>query len=261
MTTRRRPVRKTMYARLFNKSKPKRQRAAAGTAPTGGMEEGGINISRSLTIIFLIHILAIGMIFIHKQYLADRTPTPVTVANSTKSTVATEEKEPDNTQARNNSLPVLSSGDKLYMVKKGDNYGVIAERFQVDEGELRNLNKSADIRPRAVLRIPKGRRIIAETPPEVHALGNDPLAPEYDSGLVEIFPEELETGQAIRPSAARPEPKTTAAVASGKTHVVKSGENIWRISNTYKVGQDALMKLNGITDPTKLKIGQVLKLP
>ena len=51
--TRRQPVRKTLYARLFNKAKPKKQRAAA--APTADeMDEGGINISRSLTIIFAI---------------------------------------------------------------------------------------------------------------------------------------------------------------------------------------------------------------
>lgn len=75
--TRRSPARKTLYARLFNKARPVKQRAsAAATASAGDMEEGGINISRSLTIIFAIHIIAIGMIFIHKQYLSGRTELP-----------------------------------------------------------------------------------------------------------------------------------------------------------------------------------------
>ena len=44
--TRRQPVRKTLYARLFNKTKTKRQRAAAVSPAADDMDEGGINISR-----------------------------------------------------------------------------------------------------------------------------------------------------------------------------------------------------------------------
>jgi peptidoglycan DL-endopeptidase LytF len=81
---------------------------------------------------------------------------------------------------------------------------------------------------------------------------------------VEILPPiETEAAQLIRPGTRSADNHIPQAqpVASGRTHTVKSGENIWRISNQHKVSQKELMAINKITDPTKLKIGQVLMLP
>lgn len=249
--TRRKPVRKTFYAKLFNKTKTKKQRAAAATADAEDSEEGGINISRSLTIIFAIHILAIGMIFIHKQYLSDRTPAP----DATVSSGA--EQADTNATARNNDLPTLSSGDKPYMVSKGDNYAIIAAKFDVDEGELRKMNRGADIRAGAVLRIPQGNRIVAEVPSEVAAIRDQERPSDSELGLVEIVPE-ISEPKVVRPANQDAAPRV---VDSGRTHTIVSGDNIWRISNKYKVDQNELMTLNNISDPTKLRIGQVIKLP
>ena len=253
--TRRKPVRKTLSARLFNKAKPKRQHAAAATASHEDMEESGINISRSLTIIFAIHIIAIGMIFIHKQYLADRTPDPV--AKVSKSEVASASATASVVPDRNNVLPKLSSGDTPYMVNQGDNYSIIAAKHNVDENELRTLNRGADIRAGAVLRIPQAKRIVAEDPPEVAAIRNQPGMNDSERGLVEIAPSRA---QVIKPMRTEDAP-LASVVGSGRTHVLKAGENIWRISTKYNVSQKDLMALNNITDPTKLKIGQVIKLP
>ena len=255
--TRRKPVHKTFYARLFNKTKPKKQRAAAATAED--MDEGGINISRSLTIIFAIHILAIGMIFIHKQYLSGHTETP----ESSAKIESVETAAPAVSTSRNNDLPILSRGDEPYMVKKGDNYSIIARKQGVDESELRNMNRGADIRAGVVLRIPQGKRIVAEVPPEVAAIRNQPAIPVSEQGLVEILPQAATAQpQLIRPTNRQLEDAPRAnPVGSGRIHTVKSGENIWRISNRYKVSQKELLSLNGITDPSKLQIVQVLKLP
>ncbi len=252
--TRRQPVRKTLYARLFNKTKTKRQRAAAVSPAADDMDEGGINISRSLSIIFAIHILAIGMIFIHKQYLSGRTSAP-------ESTAAPAEMEAPATPR--DQLPVLSGGDKPYMVRKGDNYAIIAAKHSVDENELRKINQDTDIRAGVVLRIPQGRRIVAEVPPEVVAIQNQPRSDDSDLGLVEILPPVAAEPQLIRPALSRSDEDIPRAlpVASGRTHTVKAGENIWRISNQYKVSQEELMAINQITDPSKLQIGQTLKLP
>ena len=250
--TRRKPARKTIYARVFNKTKTKKQRAAASAADAEDLEEGGINISRSLTIIFAIHIVALGMIFVHKQYLSDRTPAPDTSASS-----ATKESSEESVPRRNNSLPALSSGDKPYMVSKGDNYAIIAAKFDVEESELRRINRGADIRAGAVLRIPESKRIVAETPPEVAAIRDQSRPNDSELGLVEIVPE------VTQPAVVRPvqRPAAPQVVASGRTHTIVSGDNIWRISSKYKVDQNELMTLNNITDPTKLRIGQVIKLP
>ncbi|MDR0645399.1 MAG: M23 family metallopeptidase [Treponema sp.] len=44
-------------------------------------------------------------------------------------------------------------------------------------------------------------------------------------------------------------------------HTVKKGETIYSIALSYAVSTEAFMKLNGITDPAKLKAGQKLKIP
>ncbi|MBC7979812.1 MAG: LysM peptidoglycan-binding domain-containing protein [Armatimonadetes bacterium] len=252
--TRRKPVRKHLYAQIFNKVKPGKQRAAAAPAADGA-DEGGINISRSLTIIFAIHIVAIGMIFIHKQYLSGRTPAP---SENASSATAKSAKSAAISPVQSNDLPTLSNGDKTYMVRAGDNYTIIARKHEIDESELRNLNRGAEIRPGIVLRVPLGKRIVAEDPPEVAVLRERDLPTNAEQGLVEILPAVESDAPAARVVADAPKAK---AVASGRTHTVKSGDNIWRISNTYKVNQKDLMSMNKITDPSKLKIGQLLKLP
>jgi murein DD-endopeptidase MepM/ murein hydrolase activator NlpD len=44
-------------------------------------------------------------------------------------------------------------------------------------------------------------------------------------------------------------------------HTVKNNETVYSIAISYGVSIDALMKLNGITDPKKLRVGQKLKIP
>jgi LysM repeat protein len=262
--TRRQPIRKTFYARLFNKAKPKKQCASAAAPTADDMEEGGINISRSLTIIFAIHIVAIGMIFIHKQYLSGRTAAPESAAAAAAAPVAKTTPAAAPSAQRTENLPVLSGGDKPYMVRKGDNYTIIAAKHNVDESELREMNRGTDIRAGVVLRIPQRQRIVAEMPPELTAIRDQARPSDSDLGLVEILPPaDADTAKLIRPAVSENDgdiPRA-APVGSSRTHTVKSGENIWRISNQYKVSQKELMAVNNISDPTKLKIGQMLKLP
>ncbi len=55
-----------------------------------------------------------------------------------------------------------------------------------------------------------------------------------------------------------------AAPSGERTYTVVAGDNPWTISTkVYGVGtkSDVIMRANGITDPTKLKIGMVLKIP
>ena len=48
---------------------------------------------------------------------------------------------------------------------------------------------------------------------------------------------------------------------SGKTYVVQKGESPYTIAEKLKVDASALLKLNGIDDPKKLKPGQTLHVP
>lgn len=48
---------------------------------------------------------------------------------------------------------------------------------------------------------------------------------------------------------------------SGATHTVAPGDTIYNISQRYGVNVSDLMQMNAITDPTTLRLGQVLRLP
>ena len=48
---------------------------------------------------------------------------------------------------------------------------------------------------------------------------------------------------------------------SGKTYTVGKGESPYMIAQKFKVSYDALIRLNHIDDPKKLKPGQKLRIP
>jgi LysM repeat protein len=54
---------------------------------------------------------------------------------------------------------------------------------------------------------------------------------------------------------------TPTATPTPVTHVVKRGETLLAIAGTYNTTVDAIMKANGITNPTLLRIGQALVIP
>lgn len=67
----------------------------------------------------------------------------------------------------------------------------------------------------------------------------------------------------VTTTAAAPAPvkaKTEAAPASG-TYTVAKGDNPYKIAKKLGVSYQVLVEVNAIKDPTKLQIGQVLKVP
>ena len=50
-------------------------------------------------------------------------------------------------------------------------------------------------------------------------------------------------------------------VDSGRTHAVAPGDTVYNISVRYGLSAEQLQQLNAITDPTQLRVGQVLRLP
>lgn len=273
LPVKRKPVQNGLFRRLSAVTRNRKQRVAAAAVPGAAdmdLDDGGSKISRALTIIFLIHIVAIGLIFIHQKFLDDRPAETSKVKPAAAAAVAS--------PVPRDEGPRFSSSDRIYVVKPGDNYTRIAEAEQIDEGDLRLANEHREIGPGSLLRIPPPRRIVAEEPPEVTAIREN-TPPDTDRGLVEavdvtnaprarlVRPNTVPPITGGIPSAQRPAAQVAAATpapasaASGKTYVVRSGDTIWRISNQLKVSQDALMKANGISDPKKIRAGMSLVIP
>lgn len=66
-----------------------------------------------------------------------------------------------------------------------------------------------------------------------------------------------------KPAEAKPVVAKPAAAKPGNeiSHTVKAGETPYAIARKYGITPDQLMRHNGIKDPSKLKIGAVLKVP
>ncbi len=262
LPVKRRPVPKGIFKRLSAVTSNRKQRVAAAATADTDADDSSSKISRALTIIFLIHIVAIGLIFVHQKFLDGRTPAEPQTAKTGKveaaPTIAAAAPAP-----RRADLPRLSSGEKPYIVRAGDNYARIAAAEAVDESELRLINNHVDIGPGLILKIPP-KRIVAVDPPEVTALRNQSaVAPDH--GLVDAVPVNVSgapRAQLVRPNISRgAQSASTPAAASGKTYVVQNGDSVWRIANRFKVNQDALMKANGLSDARKLRGGMSLVIP
>jgi lipoprotein NlpD len=78
-------------------------------------------------------------------------------------------------------------------------------------------------------------------------------------------PYQIISGQKLtipRPGSASAAPAPAPAPpASGRTHVVQQGENLFRIGLKYGVPWQEIAQANGITDPTQVKVGQRLVIP
>lgn len=253
LPVKRRPAPKGIFKRLSAVTGNRKQRVAATAVPEMEAEDSSSKISRALTIIFLIHIVAIGLIFVHQRFLDGRTPDEPKVAKSEVEPAAAA------TPARLD-LPRMSTGEKPYVVRQGDNYARIATAVGVDEGDLRLINKHVDIVPGLLLKIPPKREVV-ETPVVVAEAVVAPAA--ADSGLVDaVDVRNAPAATLVRPNISRAAQEVPApAAASGKNYVVQSGDNVWRIANRFKVSQTVLMKANGISDPRKMKVGMNLVIP
>ncbi|MEO5711873.1 MAG: LysM peptidoglycan-binding domain-containing protein [Luteolibacter sp.] len=270
LPVKRRPAPKGIFKRLSAVTRNRKQRVAATAGADMEVEDSGSKISRALTIIFLFHIVAIGLIFVHKQFLDGRPSELATLKTAEKSPSAASAPAP----ARMN-LPRLDPGEKSYIVRAGDNYTRIAAVEGVDEGDLRLINKHVDIGPGLILKVPP-KHIVARESPEVTAIRNNTPV-DRDQGLVEVDVSNAPRAQLIRPNIhpasetpkaslasrpATPVSNSTASVtASGKSYTVQQGDSVWRIANRFKVSQDQLMKANGISDARKIKPGMSLSIP
>jgi len=266
LSTRRRNTKQHPVTRSLRAvtSRRKKQRVAA-TASHHDFEydddpDSGSRIARVLTIIFFIHVVAIGLIFLHHYYLKRTIPTVDAAVESTTEAASASTTAAAAPRTTAGAPPRLSTGDAPYIVARGDNYTRIATAHEIDEADLRAANDNAEIRPGLLLKIPP-KRITAVEPPEVAALRNPvpverPAANPATDGLI---PANDPVATRVQPSIPRATP--VAEPGGDRTHTIQAGETIWRISQQYNVDQDALMKHNNITDPRRIRAGQQLRIP
>ena len=69
-------------------------------------------------------------------------------------------------------------------------------------------------------------------------------------------PKAKKTAQPAPPAPAKPKPAATGS----RTHVVGKGDTIYNVARRYGLSPNEIMRSNGIGDPSRLQMGQVLKI-
>lgn len=200
--------------------------------------------------------------------------------------------------SRENSINDVEGG-AVYIVQKGDSISKIAHKHGVSSKQLMKINnlKNANIKIGQKLTLPAGAKVdaqpqTAQAAPEPVSMGEDlevyvvqkgdsVSAIAYRHGMTSkqlmkinnLKNANIRIGQklqikkssganAAEKPAAQPEHKKAAAAREGEiSHKVKAGEFLGSIAAKYSVKIADIKKRNNISDPRKLRAGQVLIIP
>lgn len=231
-----------LHAKVTSSSRRKQRVSAAANPDMLDSDVPNASIGRALTVILLLHVVAITAVYIGVQWNKGKVDLDTVSVPAASGKV-----DLSNVNA---SLPTD-------FVLAGDTYASFAQRHNVDESELRNVNGNATIHAGKPLSIPPKKITIAAQASTAELPVSDRPALPATNTVVQV-PAVDATPVLVKPKIAKAE---VVAMASGKTYQVKQGDSIWRISRKYKVNQDALMKLNGMKDAGRLRAGMTLKIP
>ena len=151
---------------------------------------------------------------------------------------------------RASSSPAPSGGG-TYTVKPGDTLGAIAARFGTTSTALAKLNGITNpsfIRVGQVLKLSSGG---APAPSAAPAPTPTPSVRPTPTPAPSVRPTPTPT----------PRASVAPAPSGGSTYTVKAGDTLGAIAARFGTTSTALAKLNGITNPSFIRVGQVLRLP
>lgn len=256
IAVKRRPPARGFLKRLSAVTRGRNQRVAAAADDFEAVDHSS-RISKGLTIIFGVHILAIGLYFFHLNFLSKRTEDPGSIAVPT--------------EPKSRPAPQLAPAGSGIMVVRGDTYASIAKDRGIAEAALRAANGNRAFSAGDFLIAPPNDATTG-VPASTTGPGRTATAGQTspDDGLVDVDPvvtEPASEGSPKQPDAVRETvapkaiPVKPTATAAGGSYKVRQGDSLWGISKRLKVDQAALMRANNISDPKKLKTGMVLKVP
>lgn len=259
---RRTPVKPSLFRKLRANTRSKRQKVSAAPAYDDDYEDdddGGSKIGRSLVIIFLFHIVLLGLIFVHYRYLRNRTP------DAPATQVAT--------QAAATTPPApIQRGETTHLVLAGEDYPQIASTHGVLEADLRALNQNLVPQKGMLLRVPAPRPVVpVAAAPAAPAAPPTPIAPSQAQPVSVAPPAPIPSQQALVPAvdvshapraqAVTTQTQSSQTSSSATSYVVRPGDSIIVIAKRHKVQPEALIKANRITDPKKIRPGMKLTIP
>jgi len=221
-------------------------------------DEPQTRLSSAFFVVLILHVVAVGGIYAFNSIKAHRRGLEPAVA-SAKASEDRPASEPAAAPPKPHSAPIAeppartataaaalapaaaapATNARTYHVKAGDTLMKIAASLGVSVAELQFVNS-----PKELATLHPGQAIVV---------------PARKSADRTATPE----AQASPASTAAKKPADTAtrpATTSG-SYEVQKGDTATSIAKRFGVSVDELLKLNKIADPTKLQLGQKLKVP
>jgi LysM repeat protein len=237
--------------------RPKKRLQATARAARPAMddydeEEPTTKLSSAFLVVLILHVVAVGGIYAFNSIKAsrrDREVTTAAVEPTTTKTLAQNEKpstSPSGSQPATGRgpeatapVPAVAASKlpvgKQYEIKAGDNLTKIAFAYNVtaaDIVEANHLKEGAVLRPGQFLVIPAPK-------PSAKPVAADAHKTEAPAKASDV-----------------PPTKTTPGL-----YTVKKGDTATSIARGFGLTAEELLKANKITDPKKLQLGQVMKVP
>lgn len=225
-------------------------------------EEPNMKFSHALIVVLVLHLVAVGGVFAFNWMKAGQT------AKSKSAVAQSETSEPVPAAAKSAALDGWSG--KTHTVAAGDTltriaslHGVTIEAIEKENG----ITTYSMIRVGQVLKIPgKSAPAVAKKP---EPAATKPAA--SDAASKQAFINTKTEAAPVKATVIAATPKATAAasspaessapVAGDDVYVVVKGDNPYSIARKLEVSYNDLIKVNNIEDPTKIQIGQKLKIP
>ncbi|MFY8187574.1 MAG: LysM peptidoglycan-binding domain-containing protein [Flavobacterium sp.] len=153
---------------------------------------------------------------------------------------------------------------KYHTVRKGDNLGKIANKYDVSVTNLKKWNglKSNNITVGKKLKIESGRKVIKQVKKPETDVATKPvenkneavaIAPQSAIETAEIAPDSLVS----EPEVANVQEESKQEVAKKRIHKIQKGESLFLVSKKYNVSIDDLKKWNQL-ESNKINVGTEL---
>ena len=215
-----------IFSKLTAKSRGRKVVRASARAMRGGEDEyyeaePNMKLSHAFMVVLILHVVAVGGIYAFNHIKVNKKTN--LLANISGKIV----------QAAGGAIPSATLASQP----------AEPQRLPGDADDPLPAMRSAPAVPAPVAAAPA---MVTAQPAAAPA----PVAPV----VTQTSPPKAEVKK-VAPTVAR-----SAAAAPGTYKVVK-GDNPYTIAKNVGVSSQELLKLNGIEDPTKLQIGQVLKVP
>jgi LysM repeat protein len=250
-------------------------------------EEPNMKFSHALLVVLALHIIAVGGVFAFNSIKAGQAAAAKNAAKEAIARAVAKTSIPPKPSAPENVIEGWQG--RTHTVQAGDTLSRLASLYKTSIEAIENENGITTysmIRVGQVLKIPaaKSEATKPATDPATAAVKHAFLATKSDlpkpptttAAKPETAKSPITTAakpETAKPSAATPAPKpiaqstppvkeeAPAAPTDGNTYTVAKGDNPYSIAKKLHVSYNELIAINEIKDPTRVQIGQKLKIP